>query len=177
MTLQTLSTLAVLTLILSLHLPQAEGSPRRQRDFSFPQNENLAPEYEIVQQSDGETLRRSEQAAAIRRESRPSPALTRRPEGETYTQYRERIEAARQRLEADGLREEDLKAEQREELYRTLYALRRETFAGSHSPHGHGAGPGGERHQPPLDLVRLYDTLKTTPEPEAADEADAESGK
>ncbi|WOO42535.1 hypothetical protein [Rubellicoccus peritrichatus] len=144
----------------------AFASPRKQRVFN--ENPKYEPTYDLSLSQDETSQKLSEEAAIIQEESREGPRLTERRQGETFLQYRERLEQARERLEIHEERDEDLKKSQREAILQAQYELRRETFGGSHSAYGHGAGPSGGQYQQPLNLVTLWDYL-FSPEEEAAE--------
>ena len=141
------------------------ASPRKHRDFTFKNN----PAYDLSLRQDAEAKKLQQEAIIIQEESREGPRLTERRHGETFLQYRERLEQARQRMEIHGDRDESLRESQREALLKAQYALRRETFAGSHNPYGNGAGPTGDRYQHQFELGRLWEYLfgseDTVPEP------------
>lgn len=157
----------------------ASASPRKQRTFDYKADPEFAPVADVSLSQDATSQKLDEEAAIILEESREGPRLTERRYGETFLQYRERLERARENMQIDESRDEELRESQQEAIYEAQYALRRETFGGSHSAYGHGAGPVGNVYNPPLELGKLWDYLfapeEELPEAEAAPEAKSDS--
>jgi len=155
---RSLSTLIVFVFTSALLL---EASPRRTRDYQAERQTESDAEVKLAMQQDAVAREEEDLAAIIRESTAEQESLVNRRQGETLTQYRERLEAAVERMQIDDERSESLQESQREAVYKAFYTMRRQTFAGSHSPYGQGAGPVGDRYAAPIDLSDVFTFLFT----------------
>ncbi|MGE9293531.1 MAG: hypothetical protein ACQKBW_07960 [Puniceicoccales bacterium] len=144
------------------------ASPRRTGAFNFPRDDSQAPRADATLQQDAVAQKDRETAEAIRLESESGPRLTERQNGETFAQYRERLEVARERLKHNKVSSEELKESQEEALYEAEYQLRKDTFYAADDPmFGQGAGEWGITSNQPLEVQRVIRLLEAKREAEA----------
>lgn len=150
--------LALFFLALSLN-----AAPRKVGGLSFPRDESRAPRIDASLQQDALVQEDRESAEAIRQESDSSPSLTERPSGETFTEYQQRLESARERLENTPVTDESLRDSQMEAIYEAEYQLRKEAFYDKSAANtfGQGAGPWGIQKEQPLELQRVIRLLES----------------
>ncbi len=153
----------------------ASAAPRKVRALNFPRNDDLASQPDITLQQDAVAQEDREAAEAIRLESEAGPSLIERQRGETYTEYKDRLEAARERLKnaPPAADTEELRKAQMEAIYEAEYQLRKDPFGGNAAAnmYGQGAGPWGMRDEPPLELQRVIKLLESQSEETAGGDA------
>lgn len=137
----------------------AQASPRKSRALDFPRDDSMETQPDYTLQQDTIAQQDRQAAEAIRLESESGPRLTERRQGETFLEYRDRLEAARERLKnaPTPVDAEELREKQQEALYEAEYQLRKEEWGGTQSGpiYGQGAGPWGIRDERPLELQRV----------------------
>lgn len=169
----------ILTVLVLVELVSqvALASPRRVRDFSREQSAQRSEARIAIDMQQDAFAREQNQEAEVIREA--TGASARRPTGVhremTMSEYRNQLEASLERLDADEFMDPVEKERKKEAIYEALYQSRRSTFADPPSPLGHGAGPGGERYQAPVDLGAVWDLLFDTDSAPNSTDSDTDS--